>query len=154
MRKGSIDERVFVTAYSPGRPRSSAAAAAAFDERVRQARELVLGEVEDVALLVGEDVVGEARVELGEALVDRGVALLRFAVERGAVAGEAVVDELDEAELVGPQAEVVPLRQTAATRSKSRSFCVIFEPYSESFGAIRSWISRNSGDERFELQMP
>src|SRR5690606_28278338 len=79
-------------------------------ERLREAGELVLGEVEDVALLVGQDVVRELRRELGQPLLDGGVALLRRALQRRPVPREPVVDELDEAHLVRPEARrVTPL---------------------------------------------
>ena len=73
------------------------------DERVRQAAQLVLGDVLDVALLIGEHVVGEPRVDLGEPLVDRGVSLFRFSLQCRPVAREAVVRQPDEALLVGSQ---------------------------------------------------
>ena len=52
------------------------------------------------------------------------------------------------------RSDFVPFSYTAWMRAKSFWFCVIFERNSESFGAIACWIFRNSGDERFELQIP
>ncbi len=61
-------------------------------------------QVEDVLLLVGQDVVGEPGVELGQLLFDLGVALLGRPFESRAVSGELVVGELHQALLVRPQA--------------------------------------------------
>ena len=97
-RRAGVGDGVLALAAALGRRRRGG-----LDERVRQASELVLGQVGDVALLVGQDVVRELRVELGEALVDRRVALLGLALERGAVAREAVVGQPDETLLVGAQ---------------------------------------------------
>ena len=74
-----------------------------FDERFRQAAELIGGDVGDIAFFVMKNVVRELRVKLGEFLVDRGVALFRFARQRRAVMGETVIDEPNETLLVRPQ---------------------------------------------------
>ena len=72
-------------------------------ERLGQPAQLLSGEVDGVALLVGEHVVREAGVQLGELLLDRRVALGGRALERRAVAGEVVVDHLHEPFLIRPQ---------------------------------------------------
>ena len=73
------------------------------DEAVRQARQLVLAQIGDVVLFVGQHIVGELRVQLGQTRLDLGVALGFRALKGRAVAGEAVIGQLNKTLLVRAQ---------------------------------------------------
>ena len=70
------------------------------DDIGRQAAELVFLEVGDPALLVGQQVVGELRLDVSQLLVDGGVAGLSLVVERGARELEAVIGDVEQALLL------------------------------------------------------
>ena len=85
-----------MTARGGGRSRG-------LDEAVRQAGELVGADVMDVVFLVMQKIGREGGVELGQTLVDRGIALGGCAFQRRAIAGEAIIGQLHQALLVGAQ---------------------------------------------------
>ncbi len=90
-------------------------------ESLREAAELVGFEEEDVPLLIREHVLREARVELRQTLVDLGVTLPGRARQRRSVVREAVVHELDQAQLVGSEARrVATLPHGADPREERR----------------------------------
>ena len=104
------------------------------DVRVGQAAQLILRDIGDDSFLVGEDVVREAGVEFREPLVDRRVAVLRRALEGGAVAGEAVVDQPDEALLVGPQGALL---RTRLDRPDAREERLVLRDLRAKLGELR-----------------
>ena len=72
-------------------------------QRLGQTAQLVLVEVRDVAFLVGQYVVRKRGMQPGQFLVDLRVAVLGLVIEGGAIAREAIVDQPDQALLVGPR---------------------------------------------------
>jgi hypothetical protein len=101
-------ERERVITCLPGRPRSSAACAAAFAQERRQALEIRLAlQHELVGFLVGQHVLGELRAEAREPLGDGGQPLLVLRPEPGARADEDGVVAVEDAGLFGAETQAV-----------------------------------------------
>ena len=102
VRKGTISERDSVTTCAPSRqPAVARGLARGRAHERRQAVEVVVGQRQLEAGLVGQHVLREARRELREALHDLRVARLLVGAQLRAGAHEVDVQPFDEAQLLG-----------------------------------------------------
>src|SRR5260221_641972 len=103
-------------------------------ERLGQSREVAFFLNEDVARLVGKQVLAEPGVERGEPLVERGELLLRGRVELGASAGEVAVLQPREPLLFGR--ELRSLARVVHRRDPLEELLVLHDEVAES-GKLR-----------------
>ena len=106
---------------------------------------MIFAQVGDVFFFVRQQIVGEAGIELGQLLVDGGVTVLGLPLEGGAVAGKAVIDQFDQALLVGTQ--TVDLVAFINGADPGEQFIVLpdFGLEVAELRTISFWMSRNSG---------